>query len=227
MKENEDRLAWKLHIEATDDQFVTEEIRLGPWTSYSLLNDPKHLVFVLSRYKFCAKMLEGKGSVLEVGCGDAFGAPLMAQAVDKLHCVDWEERNVTGNRSRLSHLKNVTFETVDISKDTLSSLYDGVFSIDVIEHLEPEYEKVFIENMVQMLNQHGVMIIGTPNETASQYATFSSEHQHINLKTASSLKSLMANYFHNTFIFSMNDEMVHTGYYPMAHYLFAMGVDKK
>ncbi|MBT6718814.1 MAG: methyltransferase domain-containing protein [Nitrospina sp.] len=227
MKEKETRLAWNLHVEATNDQFATKELNLGPWTSYSLINDPKHMAFVLSRYKFCAKMLDGKSSVLEVGCGDAFGAPIVAQAVDKLHCIDWEERNTEGNRRRLSTLKNITFDTVDISVDTLPGKYDGIFNIDVIEHLEPEYEKAFVENMVQCLDPQGVMIIGTPNETASEHATFRSDHQHINLKTADSLKSLMDNYFHNTFVFSMNDELIHTGYYPMAHYLFAMGVGKK
>lgn len=221
------RLAWNLHIEATADQFKTEEAHLGPWTSYSLRNDPKHMVFVLARYKFCAKMLAGRGSVLEVGCGDAFGTPIVAQEVRKLHCIDWEERNITGNRRRLAHLTNVTFDVADVSENRLPGVYDGIFNIDVIEHLEPEFERSFMENMVSSLDQHGVMIIGTPNETASKYATFRSDHQHINLKTAETLKALMDNYCHNTFVFSMNDEVVHTGYYPMAHYLFAMGVGKK
>ena len=33
----------------------------------------------------------------------------------------------------------------------------------------------------------------------------------------------MQQFFHNVFIFSMNDEVVHTGYAPMAHYLLALG----
>jgi len=172
-------------------------------------------------------MFDGFNNVLEVGCGDGFGAPIVAQVVDKMHCVDWEGRNIDGNRRRLQHLTNVSFGEVDISEDTLTDLYDGIFNIDVIEHLEPEYERPFMDNMVNCLSDNGVMIIGTPNETASRYATFRSDHQHINLKSAESLKKLMDNYFHNTFIFSMNDELIHTGYYPMAHYLFAMGVGKK
>lgn len=223
----ESRLAWNLHIEATEDQFKTTELKLGPWTSYSLQNDPKHMAFVLSRYKFCSKMLAGMDNVLEVGCGDAFGTPIVAHEVKNLHCVDWEERNILGNRARLAHLTNVTFEVSDISENRPHGQYNGIFNIDVIEHLEPEFEEIFIENMLASLNKNGVMIIGTPNETASQYATFRSDHQHINLKTAESLKQLMNKYFHNTFIFSMNDEVIHTGYYPMAHYLFAMGVGKK
>lgn len=224
---NESREAWNLHIEATDEQFKTEEASLGPWTSYSLRNDPKHMSFVLARYKFCAKMLSGLDSVLEVGCGDAFGTPIVAQEVKTLACLDWEERNIIGNRRRLSHLTNVTFDVSDVSVSQPEGSYDGIFNIDVIEHLEPEFEKPFMENMVNCLKEQGIMIIGTPNESASQYATFRSDHQHINLKSAATLKELSDRYFHNTFVFSMNDEVIHTGYYPMAHYIFAVGVGRK
>ena len=40
----------------SDFQFEHEEIALGAPSSYSLTHDPKHLAFVLARYKFCAKM---------------------------------------------------------------------------------------------------------------------------------------------------------------------------
>ena len=105
--------------------------------------------------------------------------------------------------------------------------YDAILSIDVIEHLEPEFEKPFMENQINALNKEGILITGTPNVTASQYATFRSDHQHINLKSAKELKNLLDKYFHNSFVFSMNDEVVHTGYHPMAHYLMAFGVGKK
>ena len=48
-------------------------VQLGPWTSHIWRTDPRHLGFLLARYKFCARMLVGKSEVLEVGCGDAFG----------------------------------------------------------------------------------------------------------------------------------------------------------
>ena len=44
--------------------------------------DPKRLVFTLSRYKFVAKMLSGKNSVAEIGCGDGFGARIVKQEFD-------------------------------------------------------------------------------------------------------------------------------------------------
>ena len=41
------------------------------------------------------------------------------------------------------------------------------------------------------------------------------------------LHHLLKNYFENVFLFSMNDEVVHTGFTPMAHYLFAVCCQKK
>ena len=37
----------------------------------------------------------------------------------------------------------------------------------------------------------------------------------------------MNKYFENTFLFSMNDEIVHTGYYKMAHYLISVSTMKR
>ncbi len=45
-----------------------------------------------------------------------------------------------------------------------------------------------------------------------------SKEGHINCKSGNDLKR----FFHNVFLFSMNDEMVHTGFSPMAQYLLAV-----
>ena len=41
------------------------------------------------------------------------------------------------------------------------------------------------------------------------------------------LKRLMQRHFHDVFIFSMNDEVIHTGFHALAHYLFALCVGKR
>ncbi len=210
----------------TDYQFV-DLIELGPWSSYSLLNDPKHMGFVLARYKFCAKMLEGKKKVLEVGCGDGFGAPVVAQAVGHLVAIDPEARHIEGNKRRLAKIKNIEFKHMDICHSLPDGEFDGIFSIDVIEHLDKPLNKKFMENQRDLLNDDGVCIIGTPNITANKYASPRSRVQHINLKSHKTLRMQMEKYFRNVFMFSMNDEVLHTGYAPMGHYIFGMGVGVK
>ena len=210
----------------TDYQFI-DSVKLGPWTSYSLLHDPKHMGFVLARYKFCAKMLEGMDLVLEVGCGDGFGTPVIAQAVKKVVAIEPDARHIKGNRLRLYKIKNVEFRAMSICDNVPKEKFDGSFSIDVIEHLDKPLNRSFLENQHACLKTDGVCIVGTPNITANKHASPRSRVQHINLQSQASLKKMMSQYFKRVFMFGMNDEVLHTGYSPMCHYIFGMGVGLK
>mgnify|MGYP001059144282 CR=1 FL=1 len=236
-----------------ENYFETPKVLLGPWTSESMKNDPKHLSFVLARYKFVAKMLEdkltreimqleielealkkdndelSKKRVLEIGCGDAFGTPIVANVVENLYAIDWEERFIKDNSSRLSFADNIRFIQKDINSEPLDEKVSAIYNIDFIEHLAPEKEKLVMENMISSYedNEHAVMLIGTPNISALQYASPQSKTLHINLKSHKTLKELLSRYFYNVFIFGMNDEVIHTGYAPMCHYLWGMGVGLK
>lgn len=194
---------------------------LGSYASYTWRTDPKHLLFQLARYKFCAKMLAGRNNVLEVGCGDSFGTALVLQAVNKVHGIDKEPLIIKDNIKR-KYYKNCSYEILDITSCPVKGNFDGAYSLDVIEHIPKHLEKQFIHNITSSLLPNAVCIIGTPNMTAKKYAS-KSEVNHINLQSEKTLKQLMSTCFKNVFTFSMNDEIVHTGFYPMAHYLLCMG----
>jgi len=216
------KTAEELYKESTEFQFAVPEIPLGPWTSYSLTYDLKHLSFVLARYKFVAKMLQGRSRVMEVGSGDGFGLPLVAQSVGHVFCVDWDQRLLDGNARRLKHLTNVTYQHADLNRQAPDLTVDAVYWVDVLEHLDAITETTVLANILRCLPDDGVLLTGTPNRTASQYASPQSEVAHINLKTMEELRSLMERHFRNVFMFGMNDEVLHTGYPPMCHYLWAL-----
>lgn len=218
-----DKSAKDQYKHGTDQQFETPELSLGPWTSHSLIHDPKHLGFVLARYKFCAKMLEGKKTVMEVGGGDGPGLPLIAQGTERVYVADWDQRLLDGNARRLAHLKNVEYLHVDLNESAPDIQVDAAFMIDVIEHVELSKEQRFMRNIIRCLKTDGVLIVGTPNSTAAQYASPQSQALHINLKSMRTLRELMERYFINVFMFGMNDEVLHTGYAAMCHYLWALG----
>jgi 2-polyprenyl-3-methyl-5-hydroxy-6-metoxy-1,4-benzoquinol methylase len=227
MPESDLKSVWTNYKDETEAAFNNPEVPIGPWTSYNLMRDPRHNLFVLARYKFCAKMLEGKDVVVEVGCGDGFGIPIIAQAVKHLHCIDWDERNLEGCARRLRHLKNVTYEKCDLNSTSLALQADALFSADVIEHIEPKYEDRFMKNLCSLVKQDSVLITGTPNIHAEQYASKNSKLLHINLKSPKTLKELTLKYFKHEFSFGMNDEILHTGFGPMCHYLWSIGVEKR
>jgi 2-polyprenyl-3-methyl-5-hydroxy-6-metoxy-1,4-benzoquinol methylase len=171
-------------------------------------------------------MLIGKKNVLEVGCGDAFGLPVILQSVERVHCIDIEPLIIDNISDWIDQdlLARCSFEVLDITKEPPKKQFDAVYSLDVIEHIPKKSEKRYIDNMVKCLLPDGICIIGTPNCNSQAYASAGSKEGHINLKTAEDLKELLLRRFENVFIFSMNDEVVHTGFYPMAHYLIAVAV---
>lgn len=204
-----------------------DSFELGTRTAFSIFDDPIHISFVLSRYKFCSRMLTGIGDVLEIGCGDAVGTPIVAQFVTRVHAIDVEDRVIKSNKVRLEKINNISFETLDYCQKMANGTFAAVFSIDVLEHIPKKKERIFMDHIVNNLSPDGVCIIGTPNITAYRYASVSSRGHHINLKSHESLKNLLQTYFTNVFMFSMNDEVIHTGFGNMAHYLFGMGVGVK
>jgi 2-polyprenyl-3-methyl-5-hydroxy-6-metoxy-1,4-benzoquinol methylase len=198
------------------------EVRIGSATAQSYVQDPKHIVFVSSRYKFVAKMLADYETVLEVGCCDAFGGPIVAQEVKRLICTDIDEEMLQENVSRCAPFKNMEFRYHDFRSRPYHEGVDAIYLIDVLEHIFPHEETAFMVNMTASLNPNGVMVIGTPNFTAQQYASTHSRTGHVNLKDHQTLRTLCQRHFCTVFMFSMNDEVLHTGYFPMAHYLWAI-----
>ena len=49
----------------------------------------------------------------------------------------------------------------------------------------------------------------------------------VNCKDGDDFKAAMEKWFGHVFMFSMNDEVVHTGFSPMAHYIFGVGCSLK
>ena len=68
-----------------------DKVLLGSYASYEWMNDPKHLLFKMSRYKFVSKMLNGKKNVLEIGAGDGFASKIVSEVVKNLDLCDVTE----------------------------------------------------------------------------------------------------------------------------------------
>jgi 2-polyprenyl-3-methyl-5-hydroxy-6-metoxy-1,4-benzoquinol methylase len=196
---------------------------LGLMTNQVWEDDPRHLVFTLARYKFVSKMLIGRKHVLEVGCADAFGTRLVQQEVGSVTATDFDQTFVDDVLRRMD--PNWPFECRqhDLLAGPFPGSFDGAYAMDVIEHIPAVQEDVFIGNIVRSLTPDGVLIVGSPSLESQVHASPPSKEGHINCKSGKALRALMGRFFHNVFLFSMNDEVVHTGFAPMAHYLIAIG----
>ncbi len=166
---------------------------------YVLEHDPKHLVFTLARYAFVAKMFVGMQRVLEIGCGNGIGAMIVRAEVGELLATD--------------------IDTHDILDGPFPG-YDGVYCLDVFEHIADE------DRLLTNLRACApVCIIGTPSKESQVYASALSKEKHVNCKSGADLSALCARYWRHVFMFGMNDGTLHCGHFGMSHYLIALCVE--
>lgn len=199
--------------------------KLGTHWSYELHNDPKRLAFVLSRYKFAAKMIGKNKSILELGCSEGIGAPILSEFTKSYTGVDLDEIAINTATEIFSNQRCRFIK--DDFRGNCYGRFDSIVSMEVIEYISPEDEKLFFDTVQANLGENGVCIIGTPNITSEQYSSDASKMGHVNLYSADSLYKTMGTVFNNVFVFGMNDEIVHTGFHPMAQFLIAIGCYKK
>jgi len=191
--------------------------------------DPKLLLFTLSRHKFVAKMLSGYNRVVEVGCGDAFASRLLHPEVKELHSLDFDPVFVEDARQRAESGWPVTFAVHDILKGPYlaGGAFDAALSLDVIEHIPQEQEDTYLKNICRSLKPGGIFICGSPSLESQPHASQGSKEGHINCKSGAQLKALLSKYYNHAFLFGMNDEVLHTGFSPLCHYLFVLSVGNR
>ena len=196
--------------------------RLGLMVNESWNQDPKRTLFTLSRYKFVAKMLAGRAHVLEVGCADAFGTRIVQQVAGKVTAIDFDPLFIADVQERMNPNWPLEAFVHDMLKGPLPGAFDAAYALDVLEHIPEADEQRFIGNVVASLGPAGIAIFGMPSLESQGHASPQSKAGHVNCKSGDDLKRILERHFHTVFVFSMNDEVVHTGYYPMAHYLLAV-----
>lgn len=202
--------------------------RFGIMSNQTWRDDPRRLLFVLARYKFVAKMLSGKDRVLEIGCADAFATRLVRQEVGSVVAIDFDPVFIDDARARMeSDGWQCDCRVHDFLSGPVAESFDAAYSLDVFEHIPPAKEHGFLRHLTQSLKRTGVAIVGMPSLQSQAYASRGSREGHVNCKDGKEFKRLMDEYFDNVFLFSMNDEVVHTGFHAMAHYVITLAVGPK
>jgi cyclopropane fatty-acyl-phospholipid synthase-like methyltransferase len=172
-------------------------------------------------------MFDGFESVLELGCGDGFASRIVRQTVKKLVLTDFDPKFIDEINAVTVSEWTLVAKVHDMVSSPMGESFDGIFSLDVLEHIEAKNEDSFLKNTCASLNHYGSLIIGMPSLESQVYASEGSKAGHVNCKSGNELRDFLKKYFHSVFMFSMNDEVLHTGFFPMSQYLLAVCCDKK
>ncbi len=214
--------SWDCVYQKIEEQ---EPLTLGKYLSDWHHHSPRRLMHSMSYYKFAAKMIGSGKRVLDVGCNEGFGSYLLAKECGYVLGVDFDEEAIASAK------KNFSGEQIDFScEDFLSSpdkKFDAVTSFDVIEHILPEHASRFISKIARSLGKEGTAIIGTPSEISQQFASQVAKSGHINIYNHQRFERELLEHFSHVFLFAANDEVVHTGFMPLAHYYIAVACGPK
>lgn len=202
------------------DKMNVPGVRLGRHLSYWMQSSPRRMLHSMSYYKFSAKMIGGDKRVLDIGCSEGLGTWLIAKECGYAEGIDFDQSAIDVARSNWND-PSIDFACEDFLERPRGS-WDAVVSFDVIEHVHPERAGKFLEAIAANLTPNGVTVIGTPSEASQQYASEISKAGHVNIYSADRLQQELSKYFRFVMMFAANDEVVHTGYFPLAHYYLAL-----
>jgi len=202
------------------------EITLGRYASYWAFKSPRRLLHSLSYYKFAAKVIGAKKRVLDIGCNEGLGTWVISKECGFAKGIDFDSEAIHTAQRNFQN-SQVEFVNEDILNSEVKSNWDAIVSFDVIEHIYPSHAELFFEALKENVSDEGLVIIGTPSLISQQFASDISKKGHVNVYTPEKLEETLRKHFEFVFLFAATDEVVHTGYLPLAHYLIGIGSKKK
>lgn len=202
-----------------------EKDQFYKYTSFIMRKTPRRYLHALSYYQFVADFIGPNKKVLDVGCCEGVGTYLFAQTASKVKGVDFDKEAIK-SAQKVFKRDNLEFIEGDF-RSIASEKYDAVVSFDVIEHIFPDAFEAFLQDMVDQIHDDGILMMGSPSIESQAYANEHTKKGHVNCLSGEEMRSFLDQKFKHSFIFSANDELIHTGYLPMSNYLIGIGCIKK
>jgi|TARA_B100001971_G_scaffold176213_1_gene170152 ubiquinone/menaquinone biosynthesis C-methylase UbiE len=153
----------------------------------------------LQRYYFIKDLCKNK-AVLDVGCGNGYGAMFLANYAKEIVGVDIDDEAI--KNARRSYIKNnLRFFLTEASGSKLRNKKFGVIcSFEVIEHIKNQ--KKFLLDAKKLLGKNGVFVISAPNKLiVSPNSKKPSNPFHIKEFDYTQFKNFLEKYFKNVEIY--------------------------
>ena len=195
------------------------------------LANPLMSLVKLARYKFPAKMLSASDCVVDLACGTGMSSYFYAHSCKAVHGIDIDDRRAEWAVYEAA-CDNLTFHRGDILKLTpgdMPETLSAITMVDAIEHFSLEDGEAVLANCAALLRQSQVdgarmMIIGTPSVHSAPYRASHNKDHHLHEYDPAELRRVVERHFSRTLQFSMNDEVVHTGFDKLAWFFYVIAI---
>lgn len=204
---------------------MEKTLQFEKYLSHIMFKTPRRALLMLSYYKFVANFITEGKKILEIGCNEAWGTPILAEKSKSVTAVDFDLEALAAAKAlwKDPKIKFIGKDFRDLEEET----FDAVVSFDLVEHIYPENFPDFYQSLLDRLPEDGTLVIGVPSLEHQQYSSEVSKQGHVNCMSGQTLQDWLDKAFKHSFVFSGNDEVVHTGHWPMSNYLIGVGYHKK
>lgn len=170
--------AWQAPAAYTGERLAAEDARFAP-------DMARHL----AAYHLMEPFIAGK-RVLEAGCGEGYGAALMARHAAHVVGVDYDAAalELARSRHRAPNLEYRAVNLLELAKQSPGE-FDVVTNFQVLEHLEDPTP--FLSAAAACVKPGGMLILTTPNRLAS----VSENPYHVHEYVADELQRVLARFF--------------------------------
>ena len=190
-----------------------------------LLTNPLMATVKLSRYKFVSKMLDKNDEILDIGCGGGISTFYFSQFFKSATGIDNDTKRIKEwNEFKSNKIKFIEKNAKDLEKINISA--NCIINLDFIEHINKKDGIKFIQDCKNFLEKqknkrkNRMLIIGTPSFYSKKYRAKHNLKHHKHEYKPDELNTICKKYFSRTLKFTMNDELVHTGFDKLGWYFF-------
>lgn len=145
------------------------------------------------RYALARQLAPGK-RVLDIACGEGYGAAIVAPAASSVLGVDVSEAAIAHARSRYGLLPNLSFRVADATAfDPGHERFDLALSFETLEHVEAQ--DALVAGIAASLAEGGCALISSPDKAVYSDATGYQNEFHVRELYRDELLDLLSRHF--------------------------------
>jgi len=167
----------------------------------------------LKVYEFLKRNAENK-QILEVGCGDGYGAAFLAKSARSIIAIDYEPEVILTARNKYQ-ADNLKYLCMDAARlEFKENEFDLVCSFQVIEHIPENRLLTYLTELKRVLNPGGELYLSTLNleKVRKDPRTYEKNPAHCKEFDVSGLEAILSVVFNNYVIYGLRPSFKHKFY---------------